>query len=250
MKKITAIIPTLNEEANIEEAIKSVKFADEIIVIDSFSTDRTVELAKKHGVKAVQREFDDFSSQKNYAINLAKNDWIYILDADERITTALENELLKTVENPKGYVGFYVRRTFFFMGKRIKFSGHRRDRVVRLFLKNNCRYNGNLVHEVIKAEGKLGILKNRIDHFSYRNFDHYIVKLNRYAWLQAKQYNEKTGVLTPFHFVIKPMWRFFKHYIIQGGFRDGIPGMVISYLHSYAVFMRYVKIWLLRRNLK
>ncbi len=250
MKKITAIIPTLNEEDNIVKAIESVQFADEIIVIDSYSTDKTIELAKNYEVRILQRKFDDFSTQKNYAIDKATHQWIYILDADERVSAALENEILEAVKNPKDYVGYYVKRIFYFMGKKVKFSGHRRDRVVRLFLKEHCRYNGNLVHEVIKAKGKLGVFDSKIDHYSYKNFDHYLDKLNKYAWLQAVQFNEKTGTLTPFHFVIKPSWRFLKHCIIQGGFRDGLVGLVLSYTHSYSVFMRYVKMWLLRKNLK
>ena len=113
--KITAIIPTLNEEIHIEASIKSVDFADEIIVIDSFSTDATIELAKQHDVKIVQRVFDDFSSQKNFAIDLAKNDWIYILDADERVTPSLKKEILSIDLVQTTFVGFYVKRNFYFL---------------------------------------------------------------------------------------------------------------------------------------
>ena len=134
MTKISAIIPTLNEEVHIEDAIQSVSFADEIIVIDSFSTDRTLELAKKYDVKIIKREFDDFSSQKNFAIDAASHPWIYILDADERVTPELEKEILKAVKNPKNNVGFYVKRSFHFAGKNIQYGGCQRDKVVRLFL--------------------------------------------------------------------------------------------------------------------
>jgi glycosyltransferase involved in cell wall biosynthesis len=120
MTKITAIIPTLNEEIHIEKAIKCLDFADEIIVIDSFSTDKTLELAKKYDVRIIMREFDDFSSQKNFAIDQAKNKWIYILDADERVTPEVQKEILEAVKNPKEFVGFYVRRNFFFYGKKHK----------------------------------------------------------------------------------------------------------------------------------
>ena len=185
--KITAIIPTFNEDIHIEKAIESVSFADEIIVIDSFSTDRTIELAKRHDVRIIERIFDDFSTQKNYAINQATHDWIYILDADERITAELQLEILETVKNPKDFVGFYVYRTFYFLNKKIRFGGWNRDKVVRLFLKDYCQYDGNLVHEIIKTNGKLGILKHKLKHFSYRGFDHYISKLNQYSGLQAQQ---------------------------------------------------------------
>ena len=248
--KITAIIPTFNEEIHIEEAIKSVSFADEIIVIDSYSTDKTVELAKKHNVCLIQRVFDDFSSQKNHAIDQAKNDWIYILDADERVTDGLRKEILEAVKDPKEFIGFYVYRTFYFIGRKIKYSGWQRDKVVRLFLKEFCRYDGKLVHENIKFNGKLGFLKTKLEHYSYRGFDHYISKLNQYAWLQAKQLNSKGKRVTLYHVFIKPPARFAIHYFVRLGFLDGFPGFVIAATQSYAVLTRYIKLWLLRRNLK
>ena len=159
MTKITAIIPTLNEEIHIEEAIKSLSFADEIIVIDSFSKDDTVALAEKHNVKIIKRKFDDFSSQKNFAIEHAKYSWIYILDADERVTSEVEKEILEAVKNPKDCVGFYVRRTFYFCNKRVNYSGFQRDKVIRLFLKEHCKYTG-LVHEKINTKGNLGFFRN------------------------------------------------------------------------------------------
>ena len=118
--KITAIIPTLNEEMNIADAIDSVDFTDEIIVIDSFSDDKTVAIAKELGVKVVQRGFDNFSTQKNYAINLAKHNWIYILDADERVSNALKKEIETVIRDPKDFVGFYIYRTFYFFNRKIK----------------------------------------------------------------------------------------------------------------------------------
>ncbi len=248
--KITAIIPTFNEEIHIDEAIKSVSFADEIIVIDSYSTDQTVVLAKKYDVKLIQREFDDFSTQKNYAIDQAKNDWIYVLDADERVTDELRAEILDAANRPNNFVGFYVYRTFYFIGRKIKYSGWQRDKVARLFNRNFCRYNGNLVHEVIKADGELGFLKNKLEHYSYRGFDHYISKLNQYAWLQAKQLNQKGKKVTLYHVFIKPPARFVIHYFIRLGFLDGFPGFVIAATQAYGVLTRFIKLWLLRKNLK
>lgn len=248
--KITAIIPTLNEEINIEEAIKSVSFADEILVIDSFSTDKTVELALKHNVRLIERVFDDFSTQKNFAIDSATHQWIYILDADERVTISLHEEILQAVKKPQNFVGFYVYRTFYFMGKKINYGGVQRDKVARLFLKKHCKYNGKLVHEVIESDGELGFLKNKLEHYSYRDFDHYISKLNQYAWLQAKQLNNRGKRVTLYHTFIKPPTRFVIHYFIRLGFLDGFPGFVIAVTQSYGVLTRYIKLWLIRRNLK
>lgn len=247
MKKITAIIPTLNEEIHIEEAIKSVSFADEIIIIDSFSSDNTIAIASKYDVRIIQRTFDDFSSQKNAAIDAAKHDWIYILDADERVTPAVKDEILNAVNNPQDFVGFYVRRTFYFEGQRVHYSGFQRDKVIRLFLKQHCRYGG-LVHERIKADGKIGFFKNKIDHFSYRNFDHYISKMNHYAAIRAKELFEQQKKVTLFHVMIKPLARFCIHYFIRLGFLDGFTGFLVAKTQAFGVFSRYIKLWSLNRK--
>ncbi|WP_405565925.1 glycosyltransferase family 2 protein [Polaribacter sp. Asnod6-C07] len=249
MTKITAIIPTLNEEIHIEAAIKSVHFADEIIVIDSYSSDKTVVLAEKHNVKIIKRKFDDFSSQKNFAIDQAKHLWIYILDADERVTPEVEKEILKAVKEPKDKVGFYARRCFYFAGKKIKYSGWQRDKVVRLFLKEHCRYHG-VVHETIKAKGELGFFKNKIDHFGYKNYNHFISKIHQYGELKAKELHEKGKTVNAFHLLIKPPFRVFSHFILKKGFLDGYFGLVLSITQGYAVLTRYIKLWLLNRSEK
>lgn len=249
MTKITAIIPTLNEEIHIRDAIKSVSFADEIIVIDSFSTDKTVEIAKKMNVKIIKRKFDDFSSQKNFAINKAKHSWIYLLDADERVTPEVEKEILDAVKNPKNFVGFFVRRTFYFAGEKINYSGWQRDKVVRLFLKEHCKYAG-VVHETIKTNGELGFLKHKIDHFGYRSYDHFIDKIHHYASLKAKDLHKQGKRVNLFHILIKPPARFFIHYIIRLGFLDGFAGVILSITLAYSVLTRYIKLWLLNKGIK
>ena len=248
MTKITAIIPTLNEEIHIEAAIKSVRFADEIIVIDSFSLDDTVRLAERQNVKIIKRKFDDFSSQKNFAIDQAKYDWIYILDADERVTLEVEKEILEAVKNPKDFVGFKVRRTFYFSGKRIDYSGFQRDKVSRLFLKEHCKYSG-LVHERIVTQGKLGFFKHKIDHFSYRNYDHYISKMNHYGAIRAKELHNNGKKVNLFHVLIKPPVRFFIHFFIRLGFLDGFTGFLVAKTQAYGVFTRYIKLWSLSNEI-
>ncbi|TXD52976.1 MULTISPECIES: glycosyltransferase family 2 protein [unclassified Polaribacter] len=249
MTKITAIIPTLNEEIHIAAAIESVSFADEIIVIDSFSSDKTLEIAEKCNVKIIKRKFDDFSSQKNFAIQQAKYSWIYILDADERVTPEVEKEILEAVNEPKGCVGFYVRRTFFFCGSQINYGGCQRDKVVRLFLKKKAKYKG-VVHETIISKGKLGFLKNKIEHYSYKSYDHYISKMNHYGALRGKQYFEEGKKINLFHILIKPPARFVIHYFIRFGFLDGLPGYVFAKSQAYGVYTRYIKLWLLNNRIK
>jgi glycosyltransferase involved in cell wall biosynthesis len=249
MTKISAIIPTLNEEIHIAEAIKSVSFADEIIVIDSFSTDKTIEIAEKLNVKIIKRKFDDFSSQKNHAIKQAKYNWIYILDADERVTSKVKKEILEAVKKPKDFVGFYVRRTFYFCGRKVNYSGFQRDNVIRLFLKEHCKYSG-LVHEKIISNGKIGFLKNKIDHFSYRNYDHYISKLNHYAAIRAEELHESGKKVNIYHVMVKPGARFFIHYFIRLGFLDGFTGFLVAKTQAYGVLTRYIKLWLLNSEMK
>lgn len=250
MKKITAIIPTLNEEIHIEAAIESVSFADEIIIIDSFSTDKTLALAKQYEVSIIQREFDDFSSQKNYAIAKAKHEWIYILDADERVTPKLKKEILKTLKNTKDYTGYCIKRITFFAGKKIKYGGIQNDKVVRLFNKNSCEYDGALVHEKIKCSGKIGSLKKYIEHYTYRDYDHYVNKLNRYSTLKSQELLLKGKKANLFHFMIKPFLRFMKQYFFKLGFLDGYAGLIFAKTQAYGVLTRYIKLWLLSHKLK
>ncbi|MEJ6674984.1 MAG: glycosyltransferase family 2 protein [Polaribacter sp.] len=249
MIKITAIIPTLNEEIHIADAIASVSFADEIIVIDSFSTDKTLEIAEKLNVKIIKRKFDDFSSQKNFAIEQASHNWIYILDADERVTPEVRVEILKAVKKPKDFVGFYVRRTFYFAGEKINYGGCQRDKVIRLFLKEFSTYKG-VVHERIVTNGKLGFFKNKIDHFSYKSYNHYVSKMNHYGALRSQQFFEEGRKVNFFHILIKPCARFFIHYVIRLGFLDGLAGLIFAKIQAYSVLVKYVKLWLLNKGIK
>lgn len=248
MNKLTAIIPTGNEIHNIEDVIASVSFADEILVVDSFSTDGTYEKAQELATKVIRREYQYSASQKNWAIPQAKNDWILLVDADERVTPELEKEIKEILSQPSNAAAYWIGRSNHFMGEHVKFSGWRNDGVIRLFKRDLCKYEDKHVHAKLIVNGNVVKLKNKFYHNTYITFDKYIEKLNRYANLQAKDYDKKTGKLTPYHFVVKPFWGFFKHYIIQSGFRDGLVGLTIGYLQGYVVFMRYVKLWLLRKG--
>ena len=247
--KITGIIPTYNEEINIEAAIDSLSFVDELIIIDSYSTDKTVALANAKGVRLVQREFDDFSSQKNYAINLAKHSWIFILDADERIPSLLKKEIQTELTKTDTSAAYWIKRSNIFMNKRIKYSGWQHDKVIRLFKKETSKYDGKLAHEEIKTEGEVGFLENKLEHYTYKDFNEFVRKNTFYAQLQAKDLAKKGKKATLFHFIAKPSFRFFKHYVLQKGFLDGIEGFFIAIFYAYTTFIRYVHLWLLNRNL-
>ena len=247
--KITAIIPTLNEEKNILQVIDNLHFADEILIIDSYSTDKTVELAKQKKIKLIQRKFDDFSSQKNYAIKQASNDWIIILDADERMPQKLINEILSKIKTDnKKFSGFWIPRKNYFLGKKVRFSGWQNDKVLRLFNKNNCTYNGKLVHEEIVCKGKVGVLKNNIIHYTFNDYDDYLKKIKIYSALKAKELyanNVKPGF---YYKYIKPTYRFIYHYIISLGFLDGKTGYTIAKINAIGMKERYYQLKKLYKN--
>ncbi|MDG1529170.1 MAG: glycosyltransferase [Polaribacter sp.] len=241
MTKITAIIPTFNEESNIQRALESVSFADEIIVVDSFSTDRTVAIVKESNAILLQRKFDDFSNQKNFAIEKSSNEWFFLLDADERIPNNLKTEIQEAITTVNSFNAYYVYRNFFFKNKKLSYSGWRRDKVIRLFKKDSCKYEGK-VHEKISTKGEVGFLKGKLNHYSYKNYNQYKKKLKNYAKLQAQELLEKGLFVTPYHLFLKPIIRFFIQFIIQFGFLDGVKGLVISWVHAFGVWRRYLEV--------
>jgi glycosyltransferase involved in cell wall biosynthesis len=247
--KISALAITLNEAENIDAFVESLWFADEIIIIDSFSTDNTLDIAAKHKkVRVIQREFDNFSNQKNFAIAQAAHEWLVFFDPDEAISQALANEILEVIPK-KNAVAYFVKRQFHFMGKAIKYSGTQSDWIVRVFHKDYNKYNGNLVHEVIETKGAIAKLKNTVPHYSYTDFDSYTAKLHQYSALQAQMLFEKGKRPTLFHFLFRPWYRFWHQYIIRLGFLDGKEGFILTYISAFSVFKRYLNLWLLYRKI-
>ncbi len=243
MQPLSIIITTFNEAHNIRGVLESVRWADEIIVVDSFSTDKTVAIAKTFTDKVLQRKYTGPADQKNWAIPQATHEWILLLDADERVTEELKLEIqtwLAKAEIP--YDAFWIGRQSFFMGQKIKYSGWQGDAVVRFF-RNNCRYEEKQVHEEIRLEGlRVGRLKAKLEHYTFRDSKHFLAKMERYGEWAAQDYAPKTPRVTYFHLFWKPLFRFIKHYIFQQGFRDGKVGFVISVIMAWGVFLRYLKI--------
>ena len=242
---LTVIIPTFNEEGYIQDALKSVAFADEIILIDSFSDDATISLAKPFVDNILYREFDNFSNQKNEALKHAKGQWVLFLDADERVTQSLKKEILQTLQNPI-HSGYKINFPHFYMNR---FLYSHSDNVLRLVRKEGAYYRGE-VHEELICKGSIGTLKNKMLHYTYKDLLSYITKKEKYAWFQAKQLYAKGKRATWLHFWLKPMFRFFKSYIIKGGYKDGIPGLTVASVNAYGVFQRYVKLSLLNKSMK
>jgi len=243
LKKITAIIPTYNEAHNIEDAIQSVSWADEIIVVDSFSTDNTVELATAKGARILQREYENSASQKNWTIPQASHEWIFLLDADERVEEGLKNEVQQILSlKEETHQAFWIKRRNFFMGKEVKYSGWQGDKVIRLFKRDECKYEEKSVHAEVICNGTIGYLKEKLVHNTFKDIYHYLEKWDRYTTWSAKdraQKGEKPGF---YHFVFKPTYRFFHDYFLRLGILDGMTGFIISVLSSMSVFMRYLKV--------
>ncbi|MEW5676064.1 glycosyltransferase family 2 protein [Flavobacterium enshiense] len=245
MSTLSVIIPTYNEIDYIEDAVKSVDFANEIIVIDSFSNDGTYEKAQALGCKVLQRKFDNFSSQKNHAIASAKGDWVLFLDADERVTQKLKFEILTTIKKAE-HSGYKICFPHFYMNR---FLYHKVDRVLRLVKNNSIRFTGD-VHEKLHVEGSVGQLKNFMIHYTYKGLFHLLQKKDSYAWFQANTAVKKGKKVTYFHLFFKPFYRFFSSYILKRGFMDGVPGLALASVNAYGVFSRYAKMLLIQKGLK
>jgi len=239
---ITAIIPTLNEAENIAQAIDQVAWADEILVIDSYSQDKTVEIAKKLGAKVIQRNFDNYSSQKNFAIEQAQHDWIFVLDADERLSENLKLEIIDKLHNTGHEKAFWIPRENYFSGDRVKFSGWQNDKVIRLFNRKYAFYNGKLVHEEIDCKADTGQLKSVLKHYTYKNYDDYIKKIKKYSHLKAQELYKKNIKPKFFYRLFKPAYRFVYHYIIHFGFLDGKAGWTIAKINAWGMKERYKKL--------
>lgn len=242
MQKITALLISFNEEKNIQRFLNDADYADEIIIVDSFSKDKTVEIAKKHPkTKVFIREFKNFTDQKNFAISKASHEWITFFDADEHVPANLKNEIVHTVNSKNPLDAYYVHRRFFFQERLLRFSGMQNDKAIRLFKKSKSKYKSNLlVHELLECDGTIGKLKNSLDHYTYSSVEEYRKKLTSYSKLRAQELEKKNLKPNFFHYLIKPAYRFLNHYIIRLGFLDGKDGYIISKLHAESVYKRYV----------
>ncbi len=247
---ISALAITFNEAHNVEAYVKRLSFADEIVIVDSFSSDGTKELAERMGARVVQRKFDHFSNQRNFALSLAQYDWVVFFDLDERINEDLVLEIKEKINAGTQLDGYLLKRQYYFFNQIIKYSGFQTDWSVRLFKKSTCSYDGNVVHEEVKTSGQFGHFKNAVDHYSFTDFDRYNQKLTHYSKLQADVLFDKGVRPNLFHFIVRPSYRFFTQYFWRLGFLDGKAGFILAYVHSFAVFKRYAFLWLKYRGIE
>lgn len=245
MNKISVIIITKNEAQNIGDCLESVKWADEIIVVDSGSEDETIAIAKRYTDKVLINEWKGFAQQKSFAMNQAVNEWILSIDADERITDKLKEEILNSELNH--FDAYRIKRENYFLGKLIRGCGWGNDYQLRLFRKSRTKLTDRLVHEGFVVEGKIGQLKNSMLHFSYRNFSDAITKINHYSTLEAIEKQNRKKVNT-FTIIVTPVIAFLQHFFLRKGFIDGIYGLFVSIMHAITKLQVQLKIWELKNR--
>lgn len=249
MNKISAVVITKNEANNIKRCLDSLIWVDEIVIVDDYSTDGTVEICKNYTEKIFYNKFEDFSTQKQFGISKTTNDWVLIVDADEVISKELRDEIIElfSSETLTNYYGFFIPRHTFYLGKIINYCGWK-VKVLRLINKNFGKYNGKKVHEkiVIPNLNKVGYLKNPILHYSYQSITQHIEKINLYSSLDALELYSKGVRINCFNFVyylfLKPIMIFIKKYFFMKGFLDGYRGFLISLFTSIVTILNYVKL--------
>lgn len=248
--KLSVLIPAGNEENNIVDCVKSARWADEVVVVDSFSSDRTVELAKPLVDRVLQHEYVNSATQKNWAIPQMSHEWVFVLDADERITPELAAEIQSILADETPHAAFRVWRRNHFMGRPVRFCGWQNDSCIRLFRRDLARYQDREVHADLECDGTIGALKGKLLHYTFVSFDQYMKKFDRYTTWAAGDRAKKTAVVGWRHFTLRPLWRFFRHYVLKRGFLDGKTGLIISALAAFSVFLKYAKLWEMRQREK
>ena len=239
--KISAAIITYNEERNIARAIESLRCCDEIVVIDSGSSDRTVELAQNHGARVIETHWRGYAAQKNFAAEACEHPWILSIDADEALSEALEGEIWQLKKNGPTADGYTMPRLAQYLGRWILHSGWYPDRKVRLFDRSKAKWVGEFVHESLHVDGHIGDLETNLLHYTCSSLSEHLKTMDRYTTLAAEQIVSQKQPVRWRSMAIDPAWTFFKSYIVQRGFLDGPEGLAIAYMAAIYTFLKYAK---------
>ncbi|RLC46307.1 MAG: glycosyltransferase family 2 protein [Candidatus Cloacimonadota bacterium] len=247
---LSVVIITKNEENNIKRCLQSVKWADEIVVVDTGSTDRTLEICEKYGCHIIETEWLGFGKTKQLGVNCAANDWILSIDADEEVTSELTEEIRQLLSKDNLKNGYRIKRTSFYLKKWIRYSGWNRDYPLRLFNRKYGNFNENFVHESVRIRGKIGKIDKVLRHYTYPNLTTYIQKIEHYANLRAEEAVKKGKRASVFNAIFHGLFKFLKMYLLNTGFLDGTVGLVLSINSAFSVYLKYLKIWERIENVK
>lgn len=243
MTRLSVVIITLNEEKNIEACLKSASWADEIVVVDSGSVDRTRDICLKYTDRFYIRPWAGYSAQRNAAHELASGEWILSLDADERVTPELAEEIRFELSNAHNETaGYNIPYKVFYRDKWLRYGGFFPEMHLRLFRRGKGRYGRRAVHEAIKVDGSVGTLKQFIEHFSYRSVSDFLERMERYSNLSVEEYIRIGRTTGPIRMSIRSVFNFFKMYIVRLGFMDGYEGFLMAVLYSVYIFVKYAKL--------
>jgi glycosyltransferase involved in cell wall biosynthesis len=239
---VTATVITFNEAANIRAALESLSWADEIVVVDSQSTDGTPDIARQFTDKVIVRPWPGYIAQKNFAAGEARHDWIFSLDADERVTPALSGEIAGVLRQPQ-VSGYRVPRVTFHLGRWIRSTDWYPDYQLRLYDRRRARWAGKYVHESVQADGPVSDLRGELLHYAYRDLAHHFQTMDRYTTLAARQMFEDGRRAGWLDLAVHPPAAFLRNYLLRGGFRDGVPGLIVSAMNARYVGLKFAKLW-------
>lgn len=246
--RLSAVVITLNEEAHVRRCLESVAWADEIVVVDACSHDKTVPIAREFTDRVIVRPWEGFPAQKNFALEQSRGEWILSLDADEEAAPELRHEILAVVADAGACPGYAVRRRNMFLGRFIRHGGLYPDWQVRLFRRGRGHFADRAVHESVKVTGPVGRLRGHLVHRSYADVSDFIARANRYSSLAAEQMVREGRRVRAGELVLRPLGRFLSMYVMKRGFLDGGRGLLLAALYAYYVFMRSAKVWEVTRR--
>ncbi len=239
--KISATIITANEERNLPRAIESLRCCDEIVVVDSGSTDRTVQVAARLGARVIESSWRGYAAQKNLAAEQARYDWILSIDADEALSEALEAEIWQLKKTGPAYDAYTVPRLAQYLGRWILHSGWYPDRKVRLYDRRKARWVGDLVHERVETSGRIGHLQSNLLHFTCSSLSEHLKSLDRYTTLAAQELVARGQKVGWRHLILAPAWTFLRTYVFQRGFLDGFEGLTIAHMAAVYTYLKFAK---------
>jgi len=241
---VSAIVVCFNEEQNIRRCLESVRWCDEIVVVDSFSTDRTVEICRQYTDRIIQRQWAGYRDQKAFAHSQATKDWVLLVDADERVTPELRDEIRAALQSDNSdCAGYSVPRLVFYLKRWWWRGGWYPDYDVRLFRRDRAAWGGADPHEKILVDGKVRRLRHPLRHFTYRNIDDHVQRINRYTSISSNESHKQAEPWRLRDALFRPAFRFFRSYVLKRGFMEGFAGFYVAVTAAIYVFLKYAKLW-------